>query len=42
MIVLEFPNMATLKAWYGSDDYQKIIGQRTANSDGNVIVVEGH
>ncbi len=42
VVVLEFPNMATLKAWYGSDDYQKIIALRTDNSDGNVIAVEGH
>ena len=36
MVVLEFPNMTTLKKWYNSDDYQNIIADRTDNSNGNI------
>lgn len=41
VVVLEFPNMTTLKKWYNSDDYQSIIGFRTDASDGKMIFVEG-
>ena len=42
MVVLEFPNMTTLKKWYNSDDYQNIIKDRTDNSIGNMVFVEGY
>ena len=42
MVVLEFPNMTTLKKWYNSDDYQNIIADRTDNSNGNMVFVEGY
>ena len=42
MVVLEFPNMTTLKKWYNSDDYQNIITDRTDNSKGNMVFVEGY
>ena len=42
MVVLEFPNMATLKKWYNSDEYQNIIADRTDNSNGNMVFVEGY
>lgn len=41
VVVLEFPNMATLKKWYESDDYQAIIKYRTDAADGDMIFVEG-
>lgn len=41
VVVIEFPNMATLKKWYESEDYQSIIAFRTSASDGKVIFVEG-
>jgi uncharacterized protein (DUF1330 family) len=41
MVVLEFPNMATLKKWYDSEDYQAIIKYRTNAADGDMIFVEG-
>ena len=41
LVVLEFPNMATLKRWYESEDYQRIIALRTDAADGDVVVVEG-
>src|SRR3546814_12707403 len=33
LVVLEFPNMATLKRWYESEDYQRIIALRTDAAD---------
>ena len=42
MVVLEFPNMTTLKKWYNSADYQNIIKDRTDNSIGNMVFVEGY
>ncbi|PPR61916.1 MAG: hypothetical protein CFH10_00999 [Alphaproteobacteria bacterium MarineAlpha4_Bin2] len=42
MVVLEFPNMTTLKKWYKSDDYQNIIADRTDNSIGNMVFVDGY
>ena len=42
MVVLEFPNMTTLKKWYNSDDYQNIINDRTDNSIVNMVFVEGY
>ena len=41
IVVLEFPNMATLKRWYDSDDYQKILGLRTEATVSRVVLVEG-
>jgi uncharacterized protein (DUF1330 family) len=41
VVVLEFPNMTTLKKWYESKDYQSIIKFRTDASDGKLIFVEG-
>lgn len=41
MVMLEFPNMTTLKKWYDSKDYQSIIGFRTAAADGKMVFVEG-
>ena len=42
MVVLEFPNRTTLKKWYNSADYQNIIKDRTDNSLGNMVFVEGY
>ena len=41
VIVLEFPDMATLNKWYDSPEYQAIIGDRLKASDGDMIFVEG-
>ena len=41
LVLLEFPNMTTLKKWYESDDYQSIIALRTDAADCQVIFVEG-
>lgn len=39
--VVEFPDMATLKAWYQSDDYAKFKAIRQKSSSSDVVAVEG-
>lgn len=41
MIILEFSDMATLKAWYDSDDYAELKEMRKSSSSSNIIAVEG-
>ncbi len=41
MIVLEFADMATLKAWYDSDDYAALKEMRQSSSSANIVAVEG-
>jgi uncharacterized protein (DUF1330 family) len=40
-VLLEFPDMAALKAWYGSDDYRPLLELRKATSTGEVMAFEG-
>ncbi|MXY59750.1 MAG: DUF1330 domain-containing protein [Chloroflexi bacterium] len=41
VVVLEFPDMGALKAWYDSDAYQGIVGIRWEAATASVIAVEG-
>ena len=41
VIVLEFPDMATLKGWYDSPEYTPLKAMRLASSRSNAIMVEG-
>ncbi len=41
MVVVEFPDMATAKAWYHSDQYQEARIIRAPVSRGTLTVVEG-
>lgn len=41
LVVIEFPDMAALKAWYGSPEYEKLIALRQGASRGSLIAVEG-
>ena len=41
LVVLEFPSVAAAEAWYGSAEYQAILPLRTANSDGDIVIVAG-
>ncbi|HEY2689349.1 MAG TPA: DUF1330 domain-containing protein [Streptosporangiaceae bacterium] len=41
IIVIEFPDLDRLRAWYKSDAYQQILPLRTGNSQSDVIVVDG-
>jgi uncharacterized protein (DUF1330 family) len=39
--VIQFPDMAALKDWYDSDDYEPFRKIRTASSIADVIAVDG-
>ena len=41
IVVIEFPDMATLKTWYNSPEYAKLIALRQGVSRGSLIAVEG-
>jgi len=41
VVVIEFPDMAALKAWYGSPEYTQLIALRQGVSGGSLIAVEG-
>ncbi len=41
VVVLEFPNMARLEAWYNSADYKPLLAMRLTASSGRLIGVEG-
>jgi uncharacterized protein (DUF1330 family) len=40
-VILEFPDMAHLKAFYGSPEYARLIAIRQGASVGSVIAIEG-
>jgi len=41
MVLIEFPDMARLKAFYDSDDYQNVAGLRRQFSNSSLIAFEG-
>ena len=41
LVVIEFPDMAALKAWYQSPEYTALIKLRQGASRGSLIAVEG-
>jgi uncharacterized protein (DUF1330 family) len=41
VIVIEFPDRKTARAWYESSAYQRILPLRTANSESDVVLVDG-
>jgi len=40
-IVIEFESVDAAKAWYNSDEYQAVIGERHAAADSNLIIASG-
>ena len=42
LIIIEFPDRASVEGWYRSDAYQAILPLRTNNSDGRVIFIDGN
>jgi uncharacterized protein (DUF1330 family) len=40
-VLLEFPDMATLKAFYGSPEYQPLLALRRASSQSEVLIFDG-
>jgi len=41
LVILEFPDMASLKNWYRSKEYAPLIKLRETASDGNIVAVAG-
>jgi uncharacterized protein (DUF1330 family) len=41
MVILEFPDMAKLKAWYGSPEYRPLIDLRQRTTNSSLVAVEG-
>jgi len=41
VVVIEFPDVAAARAWYDSPEYQAIIGERLAVTEGRAVIVEG-
>lgn len=41
VVVIGFPSLAGARDWYESPAYQAIVELRTANSDGQVLLLEG-
>ena len=41
MVILEFPTMEKLKAFYDSDDYAELLAARLAATDSRTLLVEG-
>lgn len=41
LVVIEFPSMEHAQGWYQSDAYAAIRALRTANTEGDVLLVQG-
>lgn len=41
VVILEFPTMAALRAWYASPEYQPLLELRKRASKGDLLIVEG-
>ena len=41
VVILEFPDIGSARAWYESPAYQQILPLRTAHIDGDTIIVDG-
>lgn len=41
LVIIEFPDMATLEAWYRSADYAPLLALRLQASDGRLVAVQG-
>jgi uncharacterized protein (DUF1330 family) len=41
VVIIEFPDVAAAKAWYESDAYQAVVGERLAVTEGRAVIVEG-
>jgi uncharacterized protein (DUF1330 family) len=41
IVIVEFPDVEAIKAWYASPGYQAILPLRTGNIEGDVVVVPG-
>jgi uncharacterized protein (DUF1330 family) len=41
VVIIEFPDMAAIKAWYGSSEYRPLIALRKSAAEDVLIVVDG-
>jgi uncharacterized protein (DUF1330 family) len=41
VVILEFPDVAAIKRWYNSTEYQQILPGRLNNSRGRAFIIEG-
>ena len=41
LIVIEFPDLDSARAWYRSPAYQRLIPLRTQSSEGDILLVDG-
>jgi uncharacterized protein (DUF1330 family) len=41
LVILEFPDMATARAFYDSPDYAPLLAMRLASTTGSVVLAEG-
>lgn len=41
LVLIEFPDMASLQRWYGSPEYAPLLAIRLQSSSGRLIAVEG-
>ena len=41
LVVLEFPDVATIKAWYQSPEYQQLLELRKRTATSDFVIVEG-
>jgi uncharacterized protein (DUF1330 family) len=41
LVILEFPDLATLKAWYQSPEYQQLLELRKRTATSDIVFVEG-
>ena len=41
VVIVEFPDMASLRAWYSSPEYQPLIALRRASAKDMLITLEG-
>jgi uncharacterized protein (DUF1330 family) len=41
-VIIEFPSKEAAGAWYGSDEYQAVVGLRHGSATSNLVVVAGY
>jgi uncharacterized protein (DUF1330 family) len=41
LVMLEFPDLAAARRWYGSPEYSPLIPQRQASTETTLLLVEG-
>ena len=41
IVLIEFPDMAAARGWYGSEDYAPLKALRQSASDTNIILIDG-